>query len=149
MIDWKFHANLPWSSSWLAFHGLMARLLASQMTFLTLNGLVGASAEVVRGQNIARIAKAALQKLLGKSSLNVSSLFCLSWFSCLYWWLWWWRPWWAWWPRRIIILTMMSMATTMNFNHDDIGDHDYHLNHDDLSTMMTILTMMTIVGIKL
>ena len=52
----------------------MARLLASQMTFLTLNGLVGASAEVVRGQNIARIAKAALQKLLRKSSFNVRSV---------------------------------------------------------------------------
>ena len=53
----------------------MARPLASQMTFLTLNGLVGASAEMVRGQNIARIAKAALHKLPGKSSLNVWSVF--------------------------------------------------------------------------
>ena len=53
----------------------MARPLTSQMTFLTLNGLVGASAEVVRGQNIARIAKAALHKLPGKSSLNVWSVF--------------------------------------------------------------------------
>ena len=44
------------------------------MTFLTLNGLVGASAEVVRGQNIARIAKAAFYLLLGKSSLNVWSV---------------------------------------------------------------------------
>ena len=75
MIDWKFHANLPWSSSWLAFHGLMARPLTSQMTFLTLNGLVGASAEVVRGQNIARIAKAALHRLPGKSNLNLWSVF--------------------------------------------------------------------------
>ena len=74
MIDWKFHANLPRSSSWLAFHGLMARPLASQMTFLTSNGLVGASAKVVRGQNIARIAKAAFYLLLGKSSLNVWSV---------------------------------------------------------------------------
>ena len=52
----------------------MARPLASQMTFQTSNGLVGASAEVVRGQNIARIAKAAFYLLLGKSSLNVWSV---------------------------------------------------------------------------
>ena len=52
----------------------MARPLASQMTFLTSNGLVGASAKVVRGQNIARIAKAAFYLLLGKSSLNVWSV---------------------------------------------------------------------------
>ena len=92
----------------------MARPLASQMTFLTLNGLVGASAEVVRGQNIARIAKAALHKLPGKSSLNVRYVCPVSPLVYLV---------------LVVLMTMTTMTTTMMMT---------------MSTIMFMETMKTV-----
>ena len=81
--------------------------------------------------NIARITKAALHKLPGKSSLNIRSV-CPVWPACpfvlvvlvsyLSWWPWWpWRPWWQW----------CDHDCKYNHDHENHDDHEDHIDHED------------------
>ena len=95
--------------------------------------------------NIARIAKAALHKLPGKSSSNVSlvvlsyHLSFLSLLSVL--------------SRRSCFSCLSCLSRLSSVHQDDPGDHDDHGYHDEhlgqpdhfaMMTIWTIMTMMTI-----